>query len=507
MELQTAQAAMEAHEDAERRKVVEDDEGGETELEKELRKRRNKIEFQEDKAKKEEEEEEETPEWMVVTEIAEQIRMDLERCYPEGCEDHFMAPERQELMFGVLFVWARLHPATSYRQGMHELLALLLLVTEAESTLLTLQGHTPTPVRPEKEETPMCSPGPKRKASSDGPLAGLSPTKSRRDAESATELPLRITQPFLTIFNASWREADCFALFQRLMEQVEPLFASVASGGSVVRHGDSASSKAADREYGVKVALSPVLAMCFHVQGEKLEVADPQLHAHLLAEQVPPHIYMMKWLRLMYCREFDTSDVLQLWDTIFLSSEDASEPNILEWLELLAIVMIVNIREHLLSGDTMECLRLLLNYPVQPGIPTLLHYSRHQLENPTRALDVSQRDHNTTCLGLPVGKIFQRKGPSVDGALETPPPPPKRSSYDKMADGLTMLGMNEQLENLFCLRPSERQTLGDITAAHAEPSTVAAPPPPPLGGSAGLSSTEHMITKVRRHGDCGVSSG
>ena len=286
----------------------------------------------------------------------------------------------------------------------------------------------------------MCSPGPKRKASSDGPLAGLSPTKSRRDAESATELPLRITQPFLTIFNASWREADCFALFQRLMEQVEPLFASVASGGSVVRHGDSASSKAADREYGVKVALSPVLAMCFHVQGEKLEVADPQLHAHLLAEQVPPHIYMMKWLRLMYCREFDTSDVLQLWDTIFLSSEDASEPNILEWLELLAIVMIVNIREHLLSGDTMECLRLLLNYPVQPGIPTLLHYSRHQLENPTRALDVSQRDHNTTCLGLPVGKIFQRKGPSVDGALETPPPPPKRSSYDKMADGLTMLG-------------------------------------------------------------------
>ena len=45
------------------------------------------MEFQEDKAKKEaEEDSEEDPEWMVVTEIAEQIRMDLERCYPEGCE-------------------------------------------------------------------------------------------------------------------------------------------------------------------------------------------------------------------------------------------------------------------------------------------------------------------------------------------------------------------------------------------------------------------------------------
>ena len=49
---------------------------------------------------------------------------------------------------------------------------------------------------------------------------------------------------------------------------------------------------------------------------------------------------MMKWLRLMYCREFDTAEVLELWDTIFLSSEVSSEPNILEWLELLAIVMV-----------------------------------------------------------------------------------------------------------------------------------------------------------------------
>ena len=51
------------------------------------------MEFQEDKAKKEEEEEEETPEWMVVTEIAEQIRMDLERCYPEGCEGKTISPQ------------------------------------------------------------------------------------------------------------------------------------------------------------------------------------------------------------------------------------------------------------------------------------------------------------------------------------------------------------------------------------------------------------------------------
>ena len=84
-------------------------------------------------------------------------------------------------MFGVLFVWARLHPATSYRQGMHELLALLLLVTEAEETLVTLQGHAPMRP-PEREETPMCSsPAPKRKGSN--PVVNLA-TATSATAES-----------------------------------------------------------------------------------------------------------------------------------------------------------------------------------------------------------------------------------------------------------------------------------------------------------------------------------
>ena len=69
------------------------------------------------------------------------------------------------------------------------------------------------------------------------------------------------------------------------------------------------------------------------------------------------------------------------------------------------------------------------------------------------------QDTNVTCLGLPIGKIFQRKGPSADGALTTPPPKAmNRSSYDTMADGLAMLGMNEQVTRsmfffhlVFCL--------------------------------------------------------
>lgn len=50
-------------------------------------------------------------------ELIDEIKKDLHRLYPSGCEEqHFMAPQVQELMLGVLFVWASLHKATSYRQ-------------------------------------------------------------------------------------------------------------------------------------------------------------------------------------------------------------------------------------------------------------------------------------------------------------------------------------------------------------------------------------------------------
>lgn len=53
-------------------------------------------------------------------EMTDTIKADLERLFPTGCGDHFLVPARQELLLSVLSLWADLHPATGYRQGMHE---------------------------------------------------------------------------------------------------------------------------------------------------------------------------------------------------------------------------------------------------------------------------------------------------------------------------------------------------------------------------------------------------
>lgn len=60
------------------------------------------------------------------------IKADLERLFPTGCGDYFLAPARQQLLLSVLSLWADVHPTTAYRQGMHEVLAPLVLVLEKE---------------------------------------------------------------------------------------------------------------------------------------------------------------------------------------------------------------------------------------------------------------------------------------------------------------------------------------------------------------------------------------
>ncbi|KAJ2739995.1 hypothetical protein H4R23_000094 [Coemansia sp. Cherry 401B] len=59
------------------------------------------------------------------------ILQDVTRTFPE--ESYFRQPRVQRLMADMLFVYAKMHSSLQYRQGMHELLAPLLLAVERDS--------------------------------------------------------------------------------------------------------------------------------------------------------------------------------------------------------------------------------------------------------------------------------------------------------------------------------------------------------------------------------------
>ena len=67
------------------------------------------------------------------------IEQDLLRLYPE--HDFFREPETVKLMQRVLFLWSKENTDTSYRQGMHELLAPFVLVFHRDAKATKLGLH------------------------------------------------------------------------------------------------------------------------------------------------------------------------------------------------------------------------------------------------------------------------------------------------------------------------------------------------------------------------------
>ncbi|KAL9064118.1 MAG: hypothetical protein Q9157_007950 [Trypethelium eluteriae] len=60
-----------------------------------------------------------------------EILQDVDRCMPENL--YFRQPTTQNMLLDILFIFSKLNPDVSYRQGMHELLAPVLWVIERDA--------------------------------------------------------------------------------------------------------------------------------------------------------------------------------------------------------------------------------------------------------------------------------------------------------------------------------------------------------------------------------------
>lgn len=133
-----------------------------------------------------------------MSDLRAEIKRDLTRLFVDGAptEDHFFTPPRQHLLLTVLYLWSRLHyPTPSYRQGMHELLAPILFALEADAAAL-------------------------RAASVEEATATGAATGTAASEAGATKELLELCPDWESCDSAL--EADCFAMFEALMNEMEP---------------------------------------------------------------------------------------------------------------------------------------------------------------------------------------------------------------------------------------------------------------------------------------------
>ena len=325
-------------------------------------------------------------------ELRTEIRKDLTRLHPgytrEGEDDPFFAsPAIVDTMERVLVVWSKRAPALSYRQGMHELLAALVLAlhNDAEQAASWLPAATPAEAAAAIEAASKAAAAVGESASGGGGGGGgdeprsASPSASALPQEAQNLSDEQMVPLMRALLDPSGVEADAFWLFDQLMVYVKDWFepgtgAGGGGGGGGGGRGGSLPRVSLDEQRRARQAAekrSPLLLKCAHIQDTLLRRADPQLHGVLAEKEVQPQLYLLRWLRLLFGREFHLADSMVVWDALFAYGQG------LMLVEYMAVSMLLYVRASLIEGDYTQTLRRLLKYPPVEHVHTLVERALH----------------------------------------------------------------------------------------------------------------------------------
>ncbi|RYP64059.1 hypothetical protein DL769_006781 [Monosporascus sp. CRB-8-3] len=150
------------------------------------------------------------------------------------------------------------------------------------------------------------------------------------------------------MLDASFIEHDAFALFSKVMDHAKSFY----------EVGDAPSKNISSTpSLGRESSTSSIVEKSQRIHEVCLHQVDPELSDHLKNIEVLPQIFLIRWIRLLFSREFPFDQMLTLWDTLF-----AIDPT-LRLIDLICTAMLIRVRWELLEADYSVALQLLLKYP------------------------------------------------------------------------------------------------------------------------------------------------
>ncbi|QSZ34925.1 hypothetical protein DSL72_007787 [Monilinia vaccinii-corymbosi] len=111
---------------------------------------------------------------------------------------------------------------------------------------------------------------------------------------------------------------------------------------------------------------SPIVERSKRIHEVYLARLDPQLAKHLTNIEILPQIFLIRWIRLLFGREFPFNDLLGVWDILF-----AEDPE-LDLVDLICVAMLLRIRWQLMESNYSLALMLLLKYDSPPNPQTFV---------------------------------------------------------------------------------------------------------------------------------------
>lgn len=322
-------------------------------------------------------------------ELEKMLNQDLSRLYPE-LGDFFQTSTCQSMLGRILLVWSLRYPEFGYKQGMHELLAPLLYVLHAD-------GHHFKQVRELHEELfgddfdGQTFPDRLKLNRSDrtntveGSAAKI---RSLDDLDPDTRVLFLINDAYGAegelgiILSEKFMEHDAYCMFENLMNGL------INGAQGVVAITDFYSLSPAPESSTGLTPVREASSAIYHL----LASVDPSLHSHLMELGVEPQYFALRWLRVLFGREFSLDNLLFIWDEIFSSPNHSYCTDIKSRADYqfkvlcsprgalilsMAVSMMLHLRSSLLGSEhATSCLVRLLNFPEDIDLQNLIEKAK-----------------------------------------------------------------------------------------------------------------------------------
>jgi TBC1 domain family protein 5 len=278
-------------------------------------------------------------------EIKDIIAKDVNRTFPEV--NFFASDSVRQVLSDILFIYAKRNPKISYRQGMHEILAPLLFVLHADRQ--SFDHFQELQIETDINETDLQI------------LKTLNdPRFIEHDAYDLFSKAMDIVEGFYTV-------ADENFLDQSVVVTPSP---STPFSLFVSEKLEKVKRKLSFRNEGTKPK-APWISKLEIIYDQKLRFIDFALWNHLNTLDISPRLFGLRWLRLLYGREFPFPDLLFLWDVIFT---DRPRFTI---IEDIFVAMLIQIRSLLLNADYSTAMQYLMRYPPISDVQAFIQYCLH----------------------------------------------------------------------------------------------------------------------------------
>ncbi|KGL78820.1 TBC1 domain family member 5, partial [Tinamus guttatus] len=254
-------------------------------------------------------------------ELRAMIEQDVTRTFPEM--QYFQQETVRKILTDVLFCYARENEQLLYKQGMHELLAPIVFILHCDHQAFSHASEAAQP----------------------------------RQA-------LFCFEEMKVLLNPEYLEHDAYAMFTCLMKTAEHWFSTFEHDSQKERDAMITPMPfARPQDVGPSIA---IVTKVNQIQDHLLKKHDIELYMHLNRLEIAPQIYGLRWVRLLFGREFPLQDLLVVWDALFADSIT------LNLVDYIFVAMLLYIRDALISSNYQTCLGLLMHYPPIEDVHSLI---------------------------------------------------------------------------------------------------------------------------------------